>query len=127
MTERKTSKPRIRLDHDVPISQYYLERMGKYGARGSGTSRRNKVVTGNGPKNVYPFAKMKPGDSFLLPLKKVRNPLRTSKAGVASNNYPYEMRSLAKAYGELLHKTFIVLKDDNHQWRCYCTADNARE
>jgi hypothetical protein len=112
------TKPRIRLEKGIPISEFYLERSKKYAPRGSNSSRARKVKDGTGNRNIFPFAKMDVGDSFRLPLKKVRNPVRGGN-GLSETNYPYEMRSIAKAYGEALNRKFLVLKDDNHQWRCW--------
>lgn len=111
-----------RIEKGVPISPFYLERYKKYAKMrtSNNSSRTSKLkLTGNG-KTVYPFEKMEIGDSFKLPLKKVRNPLRIN-GGHSDTNFPYEVRSHANAYGHHLKRTFLVLKDDNHQWRCWRT------
>lgn len=109
---------RIRIEKDVPISQFYLAKYERYASMRTGTGTRQ--ITGKG-RAKFPFKKMEVGDSFMLPLKMVRSARTTEDATKSNSNYPYEIRLLAKAWGALLNKTFLVLKDDNHQWRCWRT------
>lgn len=86
---------RIRIEKDVPISEYYLERF----------KRESRSQPGRPSK--YPFRKMDIGDSFLLP------------ENYRANNRVSDFRGIANTHGSRLNRKFIVLKDDNHELRCW--------
>lgn len=82
------------VEKGIKIPEYYLTQWKRY------QSRENARGT------VYPFKQMEIGDSFAIP------------AGKSEKSF----RMLTATYGSRHNMKFIVVRDDEHKYRCWRMA-----
>lgn len=92
----------LKIEKGIPLSEFYLSR---YKKRGNMTGNKGRPLK-------YPFKDMEVGDSFLVPL---------GDSGGEDRAVASKFRLLANAYAMRLNRKFLVLRDNDHKYRCWRT------
>ncbi len=85
----------IRIDKGVPISEHYL-------------ALYKKLKRPSTRHSAYPFGDMAVGDSFKLPLKNTK-----------TMDHISSFRAYANIHAMRFGIRLLIIRDDNHEYRCY--------